>query len=33
MVFEAGLEGRACDSGKAFEEAGNALNRLLKKAE
>jgi CO dehydrogenase maturation factor len=31
LVFEAGLEGRAHASGKAFDEAGNVLNGLLKK--
>jgi CO dehydrogenase maturation factor len=33
VVFETGLEGRVCGAGKALDEAGNVLNRLLKKPE
>lgn len=33
MVFAAGLEGRACGAGKAFDEVGNVLNRLLEEPE
>jgi CO dehydrogenase maturation factor len=33
MVFEAGLEGRVCGEGKAFDAAGRALNGLLRNYE